>query len=675
MAALEVGGVGGGSAAEGWELPGDSPRPSCPVYANCGISVCRMWRIGLLFGLAAADLPRKVLLPSEVVAKTSAKCLDSSPSGFYIREQDPSKWVIFIDGGGLCIDALDCRRRAATSHGSSKPWPETWDPEAVPFSSASSSVFHGFSQVFVPYCSGDLWLGMDHKPRLIVGDLQMSGHHILEAVVEHLVNTTSLRRSSQLVFAGQSAGGIGVLHHADWISSKLSSLSASPRVVVLSAAGMFFPSGWPVLWDEFRLGVEWPVDNFMAKWCHLIEGSFLHEGCQAAARAAGRAPSTCEDVSRILPELKADVFLMQNQFDQRLQELLCHHSFQPMGRGAKWDGQGGHGEQWSSQAHAGRSWAIWPGAYSPKAGHNPPWKRGGNQEASSSRQRFPAYDSRPPADSNDRKLEPPERTVTRDSGDADGALVPSVQKALNGARKAESRVLRLQKEKDRAEKQWQDYVRDSRLAYARERERHTKALAHFEKEITEALEQQRTARVMLKHAAFQEALPAEAPSAMEVSDAGVEWEQMVAAWEQEQASMDGAVLRRALMEMEDAGPASRTPQARRALPRSPVPTSTRAAAPQAPAAEVPADGGDSFGPSYSGSSPMAEMAAAMASSGEPVPGTSPVLPAPRPPGLAAPPGAPPAPAWHMPSGIVDDDLDDDPAEDVTLHPVEESTAE
>ena len=409
-----------------------------------------------------------------------------------------------------------------------------------------------------------------------------------------------------------------------------------------------------------------------------------------------------------------------------------------MGRGAKWDGQGGHGEQWSSQAHAGRSWAIWPGAYSPKAGHNPPWKRGGNQEASSSRQRFPAYDSRPPADSNDRKLEPPERTVTRDSGDADGALVPSVQKALNGARKAESRVLRLQKEKDRAEKQWQDYVRDSRLAYARERERHTKALAHFEKEITEALEQQRTARVMLKHAAFQEALPAEAPSAMEVSDAGVEWEQMVAAWEQEQASMDGAVLRRALMEMEDAGPASRTPQARRALPRSPVPTSTRAAAPQAPAAEVPADGGDSFGPSYSGSSPMArvdpypipsprfaakisaeaEMAAAMASSGEPVPGTSPVHPAPRPhaegqrqgvkaatmqapgkpvlhstiadkleakrsallvfgrpPGLAAPPGAPPAPAGHMPSGIVDDDLDDDPAEDVTLHPVEESTAE
>jgi len=267
----------------------------------------------LLLGLAAAELPRKVLLNA---SGHNAKCLDSSPAGFYIREQDPAKWVIFLDGGGLCIDAVDCRQRAQTAHGSSKSWPDVWDEEAVPFASHADSAFRGFSQVFVPYCSGDLWLGMDPKPRLVAGDLQMSGHLILSALVEHLANATGLRQSSLVVFAGQSAGGIGVLHHADWISAKLSSLGASPKVAVLSAAGMFFPADWPVLWDEFRLGLEWPVDNFMAKWCHMIEGSYLHEGCVAAAKAAGRAPSTCQDVSNILPELKADVFLMQNQFDQ-----------------------------------------------------------------------------------------------------------------------------------------------------------------------------------------------------------------------------------------------------------------------------------------------------------------------------------------------------------------------
>lgn len=243
---------------------------------------------------AAALLPRKVLLPEPIVEEFSAKCLDSSPAGYFIREQDPKKWILMIDGGGLCIDALDCRRRAETAHGSSTHWPSSWDPQAVPFTSGRSAFFADFSQVFVPYCSGDLWLGQDRAKRLIIGELQMSGHLILNAVVEHLMNTTKLRRSSLVVFAGASAGGIGVFHHADW----------------------FFPERWPVLWEEFRMGVEVPVDGFMASWCHLLEGSFLHEGCVANATAAKRPVRECQDVSKILPLLKAEVFIFQNQFDQ-----------------------------------------------------------------------------------------------------------------------------------------------------------------------------------------------------------------------------------------------------------------------------------------------------------------------------------------------------------------------
>ena len=220
-----------------------------------------------------------------------------------------------IDGGGLCIDAMDCRKRARTTLGSSKSWPSQWDPQAVPFT-GGSAFFSEFSQVLVPYCSGDLWLGQDHQRRLLVGDLQMSGHLILNAIVEHLVNNTMLRRSSLVVFAGASAGGIGVFHHGDWISSKLKSMNVAPRVVLLPIAGLFFPHKWPVLWEEFRLGLELPVDGFMAFWCHLIEDSFLHEGCVAAAKAAKRPPRECQDVSKILPELKADVFIFQNQFDQ-----------------------------------------------------------------------------------------------------------------------------------------------------------------------------------------------------------------------------------------------------------------------------------------------------------------------------------------------------------------------
>eukprot|EP00913_Durusdinium_trenchii_P009349 g8786.t1 len=220
-------------------------------------------------------------------------------------EQDPSKWIIMIDGGGLCIDALDCRKRAETDHGSSSQWPATWDPEAVPFSGGEAS-FANYSQVFVPYCSGDLWLGRDRERRLVIGELQMrrlgrSGHLILDAVVEHLVNTTTLRTASSVVFAGSSAGGIGVFHHADWITTKLQAAGATlgaDGVVVLPMAGLFFPMEWPVLWEEFRWGLEVPVDGFMASWCHLLEESFLHEGCVSAATAAGKPKRECQDWGR-----------------------------------------------------------------------------------------------------------------------------------------------------------------------------------------------------------------------------------------------------------------------------------------------------------------------------------------------------------------------------------------
>ncbi|CAJ1362141.1 unnamed protein product [Effrenium voratum] len=273
------------------------------------------WLLLLWHLAAAAAPPRKVLLPQQVADRFSSKCLDSSSAGYYIREQSPDNWIIMLDGGGLCIDALDCRARAKGLQGSSTNWPTTWDPQAVPFS--ESSFFRNFSQVFVPYCSGDLWLGKDTAKRLLIGELQMSGHFILDAVVEHLFNTTALRRSSLLVFSGQSAGGIGVFHHADWISQKLAALGSSPsRVVAAPTGGLFFPQKWPVMWEEFRIGLHVPVDGFMASWCHLLEGSFMHEGCVAAAKQHGTPVRDCQDVSKILPVLKAETFIFQNQFDQ-----------------------------------------------------------------------------------------------------------------------------------------------------------------------------------------------------------------------------------------------------------------------------------------------------------------------------------------------------------------------
>ena len=232
-----------------------------------------------------------------------------------------------------------------------------------------------------------------------------------------------------------------------------------------------------------------------------------------------------------------------------------------MGKNDKWDPRY---DSWPSQQYTGRSWQIWPGARSPKASAGPPWKKGqgkGEQEHAASR--FPAFDARP-APKQEAPMRQHERALVAVDlvEDAEETLVPGVQKALNGARKAEARVNRLIRDRKRTEQQWQEYVKESRAAYVREHERYNKAMEAYDREMVGAVEAQKQARLLLRHAAVQEELPAAMET--EQSDGGAEWAQMVAGWEREQALQDDALLRRAFMERE-----MRTPSVRRAAPRSP----------------------------------------------------------------------------------------------------------
>ena len=67
--------------------------------------------------------------------------------------------------------------------------------------------------MYVPYCSGDTWLGIKKDRNLFLGDLFTNGHLILETVLDHLHNTTSMKKSvGHVLLSGDSAGGIGIIH-------------------------------------------------------------------------------------------------------------------------------------------------------------------------------------------------------------------------------------------------------------------------------------------------------------------------------------------------------------------------------------------------------------------------------------------------------------------------------
>ena len=220
-----------------------------------------------------------------------------------------------------------------------------------------------------------------------------------------------------------------------------------------------------------------------------------------------------------------------------------------MGRGGKQAQQ-----TWGEE----RPYRIWHGAYSPSAQRpRAPWKTG--QSAV-----FPAYNA------IDLTKDVP---TGHSAGEADTAgaatasgLVPTLQAALNTARKAEQRVMKLKQARSTGATKWQQYEASLKAAFARERTRFTKDQERLAKEITEAEALQEAARESLR-AAFtpgQDHVPevemADLPSV----------DQVFAGWAQEERTDYGAVLQRAM----EIGPGLATTPLRptAAVPRTPLPT-------------------------------------------------------------------------------------------------------
>ena len=155
------------------------------------------------------------------------------------------------------------------------------------------------------------------------------------------------------------------------------------------------------------------------------------------------------------------------------------------------------------------SWAVETHGIPPKSHGHPrspsPWQKGAKKgkPQADKRPAFPAYDTIPIADGKP-QADGKGQALVRMEESGEGQLVPTVQRALNGARKAENKLARLIKDKDRAQLQWTQYLQDSQKAYIREKARHRKALEHYEKEIQDAKEQQKHARLLLRQVAFQE---------------------------------------------------------------------------------------------------------------------------------------------------------------------------
>ena len=132
--------------------------------------------------------------------------------------------------------------------------------------------------VYLQYCDGSMHSGARVSATNDTFGLYFSGHHTIAAVLQHLSLHDTLNASEgvRVVFAGGSAGGVGVFSNVEYVAEVL------PHAKVLGAPiGGFVPE---IQWFRGPFSSPPPDDLRTPAFVRLVSlyQSFLPRGCVAA---------------------------------------------------------------------------------------------------------------------------------------------------------------------------------------------------------------------------------------------------------------------------------------------------------------------------------------------------------------------------------------------------------
>jgi hypothetical protein len=161
---------------------------------------------------------------------TGAMCRDGSPVGIYVRYGSIAKLMIYLEGGGACMSPHFCDHNppnmnqvfpGGSSNGESfvgslstvaglqAPYTDGIFDDANP-----ANPFQNWSQVYIPYCTGDAHFGTNPSAQLPDGinpfqtdTWHFVGYLNMQKFIGRLVPT--FPSVDQVVLTGSSAGGLG----------------------------------------------------------------------------------------------------------------------------------------------------------------------------------------------------------------------------------------------------------------------------------------------------------------------------------------------------------------------------------------------------------------------------------------------------------------------------------
>lgn len=173
-------------------------------------------------------------------------CGNGGSYHFYYSSKNLKKLALVLPGGNACWSKATC-------YNTKKPLANMFPVEYVPTNdqvlseNSSRSPLHDYSIVYLPYCTGDVFLG-HHQTRYGEFRAYHFGRLNIENTVKYLVSQSivSLDQLEEFVLYGSSAGAIGALFHIKTIAPMVDHISN--KTLLLDAPGLHFGDSF---WHKF----------------------------------------------------------------------------------------------------------------------------------------------------------------------------------------------------------------------------------------------------------------------------------------------------------------------------------------------------------------------------------------------------------------------------------------
>jgi len=276
----------------------------------------------------AADGPAQKYEMTAAAKSSGAVCLDGTPGAYYLQKGTGSgvnKWYIHHQGGGWCESLDDCLGRSKGALGSSTSYPATATLGGGYFSTdpKENPLMYNWNHVFMRYCDGGSFSGNNDTVATYKGaKLHWRGKRVREAIAQDLMENRELKKASDLIVSGCSAGGLATFLHTDQWCDMLRAANPKAKCAGLPDSGFFLDyedptvtCSPPSMYSEDRLGNTINGDYHCGlKWTYTVQNATAGINKDCVAAHAGEEWK-CMFAEHSAEHVHTPLFAMQSQYD------------------------------------------------------------------------------------------------------------------------------------------------------------------------------------------------------------------------------------------------------------------------------------------------------------------------------------------------------------------------